>query len=486
MLRNVFVATVFLCWLVVPLFGGGQAESGRDSSSGAIASGQFVDPQSIDAESYLDSFRFAYPAKEGQDLSVFVKLEKQQALVSGDTLSLFIGLLANNATLFPNREGNYVVFIQNPGLLLYRDASQSIRSAILSIRGSMSAQERLGLFSAEKNQIYLVTDEVSLNDALGRIGADRKVYKNDAILSSALSCMGKIDNGFPTRFVWITDENLLKADTDANLLQFSLALYSQNKITVSYLGYGELPQWAKMNSYLQGVGGSSYFISKYPELQTTLLDDYKRFSHPTVEDIKVTVSLMPYIQASANDYRSQWYPALTNFRPTLAYYNRPRSVQLVKSLDYDQHKILIHYLSLDTQNKVLTNEYLWKNGFTNTIPVGTVCVEYYSHKDHQKRLLTYDLSIEYTRDWKAYAKGIDPVIQKYTLLQNTPYIIKEISSLVTNRNYPTAILLVDAQMKRLQELLANYAETQIKEDIDTLNKYKDLLIAQARSLNYIR
>ena len=75
---------------------------------------------------------------------------------------------------------------------------------------------------------------------------------------------------------------------------------------------------------------------------------------------------------------------------------------------------------------------------------------------------------------------------KYTVLQNTGFILKELSNLVNRRDYYTAILLVDSQIKMLQEYLAEKHDDVIQKDIETLNKNKDLLMEQAKSLNYIR
>jgi hypothetical protein len=38
-----------------------------------------------------------------------------------------------------------------------------------------------------------------------------------------------------------------------------------------------------------------------------------------IENIKINVSLMPWVTEARFDYRSEWYPA-TNFRPITNYY----------------------------------------------------------------------------------------------------------------------------------------------------------------------
>jgi hypothetical protein len=71
-------------------------------------------------------------------------------------------------------------------------------------------------------------------------------------------------------------------------------------------------------------------------------------------------------------------------------------------------------------------------------------------------------------------------------LQNTAFILKELSNLVNQRQYYTAILLVDSQIKLLEAFLEEGPDDEITGDIETLNKNKALLMEQARSLQYIR
>jgi hypothetical protein len=81
---------------------------------------------------------------------------------------------------------------------------------------------------------------------------------------------------------------------------------------------------------------------------------------------------------------------------------------------------------------------------------------------------------------------IDHSVGKYTILRNTAFILKELSNLVNRRQYYTAILLVDSQIKLLEAFLKEGPDNEISGDIETLNKNKALLMEQARSLQYIR
>jgi len=67
--------------------------------------------------------------------------------------------------------------------------------------------------------------------------------------------MEAIDNNYNTRFLWITDSDLLRSNNatrEREYFDFLIKLQSQNDISFSYLGYGEVPNWAT-NSF-NGAG----------------------------------------------------------------------------------------------------------------------------------------------------------------------------------------------------------------------------------------
>ena len=54
-----------------------------------------------------------------------------------------------------------------------------------------------------------------------------------------------------------------------------------------------MPNWAVMNQALKDVVGNPYYINSSQELEEKVWDDYDRFVCPTIENIKINVSLMP-------------------------------------------------------------------------------------------------------------------------------------------------------------------------------------------------
>jgi hypothetical protein len=471
------------------VFAGGQTDSGRDSSMETIEAGQFIDPARVDAYAYINDYVFPYEINAGDDLSLFVKLEKQRILTIGDNFNLLIGLHVNNKDYFNRTEGNYIVFIHNPEMLLRTEWKNSVTAALRKIRQAQKSNAVLGIFNPAKNEIIAIPTPESVQNALTQIQSTRKVYTIDTILDQSFKNMDAIKNDYNTRFLWITDSDLLKSsnssrEREREYFDFLMKLQSQNNISFSYLGYGEVPNWATMNQSLKNVGGNSYHINTPQELETKVWDDYDRFVYPTIKNIKVNVSLMPWITEARYDYRAEWYP-VNNFMPVTGYYTHTAKNE-IKNMDSGEHKIFLYYLNINAVNKAAGDLYYRTVSTDGIVPVGFCSVEYYSYADRKTKYKTFPLQIKYTENYDEYEAHIDKSVRKYTVLQNTGFILKELGQLVNRRQYYTAILLVDSQIKMLEQYLKEKADEDIAKDIETLQKNKDLLMAQAKSLNYIR
>jgi hypothetical protein len=485
-MRNI---TVILIFVFIPfiIFAGGQAQSGRDTNIDTVEGGQFVSPAMVDAYEYINDYVFPYEIDPADDLSVFVKLEKGRVLSIGDNFNLLIGLRVNEQSYFSRNEGNFILFIHNPNVLLQPQWRNSITAVLRRIRQAQQSDAILGIFNSTTNQIIEIPNNDAIAGALNQIQNTRKIFAIDSILDQSFKCMDAIDNDYNTRFLWMTDSDLLRSNNAARereYFDFLMKLQSQNNISFSYLGYGEVPNWATMNQSLKNVGGNTYFIDSPGELEEEIWGDYDRFVYPTIENIKVNVSLMPWITETRFDYRNEWYP-VTNFTPVNANYTHTRSNN-IKNMDAEDHRIFQYYLRIGAENTTAANQYYREISTNRIVPVGFVSVEYYSYAEGKTIYRIFPLQVTYTDDYDSYSTQIDQSVRKYTILQNTAFILKELSNLVNQRQYYTAILLVDSQIKLLQGFLEEGPDDEILGDIETLVRNKTLLMEQARSLQYIR
>jgi hypothetical protein len=478
---------ILIGFITFPAFAGGKTDSGRDSSLNTIEAGKFVDPGAVDAYAYINDYAFPYEINKNDDLSIFVKLEKERILTIGDKFNLFIGLHVNNKDYFKRNEGNYIVFIHNPEILLRTEWKNSIISALGKIRQAQKTNAVLGIFNPADKKIINISNVNSIQTVLNKIQTTKKIYNMDTLLDQSFKNMNEIKNNYSTRFLWITDSDLLKSNNSTREWQYFnylMKLQSQNKISFSYLGYGETPNWALMNQALKNVGGNSYYINSNQELEEKIWDDYDRFVYPTIENIKINVSLMPWVMETRFDYRAEWYP-VTNFMPTASYYTHTLNNE-IKNMDSGEHKIYLYYLNMNAINKTESDLYYRTISKDGNAPVGFCSVQYYSYNTGKTIYKTFPLQAKYTENYDEYTAYINKDVSKYSILQNTSFILKELGNLVNRGDYYTAILLVDRQIDILRGYFAEKPDSAIEKDIETLNKNKELLMEQAKSLSYIR
>ena len=193
---------------------------------------------------------------------------------------------------------------------------------------------------------------------------------------------------------------------------------------------------------------------------------------------------MPWITETRFDYRNEWYP-VTNFTPVNNNYTHTRSGN-IKNMDADEHRIFQYYLKISAENTAAANQYYREISSNRTASVGFVSVEYYSYTKGKTIYRIFSLQVTYTDDYDSYSTQIDQSVRKYTVLQNTAFILKELSNLVNQRQYYTAILLVDSQIKLLEGFQKEKPDDEISIDIETLIRNRTLLMEQARNLQYIR
>jgi hypothetical protein len=478
---------LLLVFIPFALSAGGQADSGRDTMMDTIEGGQFVNPAMVDAYEYINDYVFPYDTDPGSDLSVYVKLEKGKVLSIGDNFNLLIALKLNSQNYFRRNEGNFIFFIHNPNILLRAEWKNSITAVLRRIRQAQQSDAVLGIFNPVTNEIINIPTINAIAGVLEQIQAARKVYAIDAILDQSFKSMEALANNRNTRFLWLTDSDLLRSNNAARereYFNFLMNLQSQNNISFSYLGYGEVPNWATMNQSLKNVGGNSYYIKSAGELEEKMWDDYERFVFPTIQDIKVNVSFLPWITESRFDYRAEWYPT-ASFAPVASNYTHTAS-NTIKNMDAGEHRVFLYYLKIGAENKTAADLYYRTISADRTAPVGFVSVEYYSYSGGKTKYRAFPLQVTYTDDYDSYSAQIDLSVSKYTILQNTAFILKELGNLVNRRQYYTAILLVDSQIKQLESFVKEKADGEITGDIETLKKNKALLMEQAKSLQYIR
>jgi hypothetical protein len=79
-----YLIALLVSFITFTAFAAGKTDSGRDSSLDTIEAGKFVNPETVDAYAYINDYVFPYEISRNDDLSIFVKLEKEKILTIGD------------------------------------------------------------------------------------------------------------------------------------------------------------------------------------------------------------------------------------------------------------------------------------------------------------------------------------------------------------------------------------------------------------------
>ena len=161
---------VILIFVFIPctIFAAGRAEADRDTNTATIEGSQFVNPAMVDAYEYINDYVFPYETDTTGDLSVFVNLEKKQVLSIGDNFNLLIGLKVNDQRYFTRNEGNFILFIHNPNILLQPQWRNSITAVLRRIRQAQQSGAILGIFNSATNEIIEITDNNAITGNIYR------------------------------------------------------------------------------------------------------------------------------------------------------------------------------------------------------------------------------------------------------------------------------------------------------------------------------
>ena len=304
-------------------------------------------------------------------------------------------------------------------------------------------------------------------------------------MSNFKRCLELVNSQFErarVHILWITDENIIEEKSDASFFSFSINVLSTNNTTFSYLGYGEVPNWSLMNMELMKQNGNSYYANSDEEITRKIETDIGYFAIPAIENIQINLVLSKYIIQLPNFYPRSFYPEISGFYPSFTN-NRPILNHYIGGMNYAESKRFIHYLRIPSMQNYIENSELdiRKNEYNL---IGTIYVSFYEPMSRSWHYLEEDLNIIY-KDSKEYESYMNPYVYRDTIIQNTPLIIQEITTLINQQNnYLAAIQLVQTQRNLLSEIKDN--DEAIEEDLELLDSYYDLLINQAKILNLLQ
>ena len=479
-MRILFISVVIIIMCQFQIFAGGEAESGRSQAIDEVSEGQLLPIGSIDPGNYLEDFVYEKSNNSDQPLEFHVDLLKESIWEKGEDISMRISLATNNEKYFRTVPGTCILYVQNPELLK-QDIVRNWLSNKLQGYGSIEFL----FFDPEREKLLGIGKKNEIFSLLNTLSDQRKMYSNNVLLQKVLAAIDKESLKDRCRVLWITDENIVEKKKDADFFDFAIKVMGTGNITFSYLGYGEVPDWTLLNSALVENNGNSYYAETEKEVLEKIDKDIVSFSKPAVEKIDIEIVWSTYVNELNNFYPKRYYSGISGFSPA-SNTNRPRTFHSIGGMNYEEDKRYIHYVKIPSLQflREISENRLPSVG--NKFKLGSVYLRYYVPMHDREYFEERNIVVEY-RDSGSILKDENRYVFTDTIIQNTPFVIQEISFMVNRRrNYLPAIQLVQTQKKLLEEIQSVRDDDAVAEDIELLDSYYKLLFSQAKTMNMVQ
>ncbi len=461
------------------LTAGGEAETGRDMAAEEVGEGQLLPVGAVDPANYLQDFSFEKKNNTSSPLKFEADMLKTSVWEKGEANCIRISLISNKEAFFKDVGGEFIIYFQNPELLNDSDIKDYLRTDLLE-----NKHLNFFFFEPQNGRLLPVKSRIDVEAGMEQLSEQRKQYMNNVQLQKLLSITDEKFTGGRVHILWITDENIVEKQSDANFFNFSMDVLSSGNTTFSYLGYGEIPNWTTLNTGLMKHNGNSYYSDSSEEICEKISRDIGFFSKPAIEKVSIDIVWSQYTYELSNLYSREYYPEIKDFYPAVNN-NRPRTHHSIGGLNYDEKKRLLHYVQIPAMQSLIDGSWERHPGEDRSYKIGTVYVKYYIPMYEKEFFLQQDLEIKYTD-----AEHLDGMQNDYVfadmIIQNTPLILQEVSTLVNkNRNYLAAIQLINAQRNLLRMVHGVREDAAVLEDIGLLDKYYELLFKQAKTMNLL-
>lgn len=462
------------------VYAGGEAETGRAQAAQDVQGGQILSIGSVDPASYLEDFAFEKSNTSSSPLLVSVDLSKGKIWDKGEDMSVRIGLVANGQSYFRSVSGSLVLFIQNPELA--RDPR-----IVGHLRELVSSEHEITffIFDASSSNLLKVNGAPSLSDALAAVSRGRKSYDSPALLQRILEAVRTALSGNRNHVLWVTDENIIERTADSAFFHFGVSVLGGGNTTFSYLGYGERPDWAKMNENLSQYNGNSYYADDTEAIMKYITDDVGYFARPAVGEVEISIVWSTFVQELSVFYPAEYYPSIPGFLPRIDN-NRPRTAHKIGGMNYGETKRYIHYVHIPSRQEI--EEKSNRNPIEGShFKVGTVYARYHVPMTGETVVQQIDMEIEYQTDAHYKPGDENRYVMADTIIQNTPLVLREVANMVnSSRNYLPAIQLVEAQKHALERMRQVRSDPEIDVDIKMLDGYFTLLFGQAKTMKLLQ
>ncbi|MFW6137650.1 MAG: hypothetical protein ACOC7U_00620, partial [Spirochaetota bacterium] len=331
-----------------------------------------------------------------------------------------------------------------------------------------------------------IEDLRSISSTLSTLSTKKKLYNNQLILHELLRAIQKQLGNSRSHVCWVSNENIIESPADTRMFQFSVNLLGGQRVTFSYVGYGEVPDWGALNTSLVQNNGNSYYAGSIDQVFEKIQDDLLYFLNPAIEDIQISFTWSKHVKEQAFYYPDEYYRGIEGFRPRI-HNQRPRASHYIGGMNFNEKRRFIHYVYVPPVLKLqeLKEDSPLIDG--NKLHIGDVHIKYYIPMDKSYGYVELPLDITYGNSIQNVMENMNTYVVLDTIIQNTPLVLMEVGMLVNNaRNYLAALELIQRQRELLERFRSVREDNAISEDIQMFSSYYDELIEQAKTMNLIQ
>lgn len=208
-------------------------------------------------------------------------------------------------------------------------------------------------------------------------------------------------------------------------------------------------------------------------------EDYRFYLQPAVSDLRISIHSL--------ENTIDLHPAISlllisRYGVEKTVDSNPVRTMEIKSMGADEHHTYMTVFNIPSQQQYLEN----RNNIpvnkestlffdTDTYPFAMVLIEYFDHKEDKYVYFSTIETLNYTDDYKNQMETLDSYVNRNIHIRDTYLLINEISRLLRNGNYKDPLVRLNLQIERLVYLNREFNDVLIREDIELLRKYKDLI-----------
>jgi hypothetical protein len=444
---------------IAPLWSNAQADTGRSSAMSTLDSGKFVSSSIIDTESILSEYSNPYKLITEFAATIDMSASNLNILLTGGEIHIQVALQTNKEDFFQKRDINYIIFINEDGLLKDVGYQKALQSGINAILGTKEAETSVYVYLRYINQLKLLETKETATQTIEDLISHSKNQESISLQDSRkdLEKLLQIlpENKRPNKIFWLFSKSIADSANDIDDLYSIIAGLSSTTTEITYCGYSEKFRAAIVNPIVRKFGGESYFFTSNEELKEILKKNFLFYTLPAVSNLRIEILGLEELKPVIRQWDYYGYEEIIEERHN-------RNI-FVRSIGPNESRIYLEPFSIPPVEGDMTHQ------------VCLIVISYYDHYTDSYKYLSKKIEIYYTADSNEIAQSDNFNVSRNVEILRTYTLINSLPDYLRRKNYSTPLILLWEQIERLEYLNRIEHDQMIEDDIRMLQKYKELI-----------